>query len=209
VLRLRVDSSRLIDDQLLPAASAIQSGGIVAFPTDTFYGLAVDPRSSSAVRKIFQVKRRAGDRPIPLIAESLAQVAEFVGTLTPIAERLALEYWPGPLTLIITASTELCAEVTGGTGRVAVRVPDHTVARAMARLVGHAVTSTSANVSGLPAPSSADEVAASLGDRIDVLIDAGTVGGGLPSTIVDATASTPLLVRPGAVEWERVLKFLG
>ena len=204
-----MERARPLEDQLVPAASAIQSGGVVAFPTDTFYGLAVDPRSSAAVRKIFELKERSDTRAIPLIAESITQVTDCVGTLTPLAERLALQYWPGPLTLIIPASAELNAELTGGTGRVAVRVPDHAVARAIARLVGCAVTSTSANVSGLSPPSTADEVAARLGDSIDVLVDAGAAPGGLPSTIVDVTAATPVLIRPGAVHWERVLKFLG
>jgi L-threonylcarbamoyladenylate synthase len=209
VLRLRVDPARLTDDELIAAVSAIQGGGIVAFPTDTFYGLAVDPRSSAAVRKIFQVKHRPADQPIPLIAESLSQVADHVGVLTPLATRLASEYWPGPLTLIIAASSELCAEVTRGTGTAAVRVPDHPVARALARAVGHAMTSTSANLSGFPPPSSPDEVAASLGDSIDVLVDAGLAPGGMPSTIINASGPNPILVRAGAVRWERVLKFLG
>jgi L-threonylcarbamoyladenylate synthase len=209
VLRLRVDPARLTDDELIPAVSAIQSGGIVAFPTDTFYGLAVDPRSSAAVRKIFQVKHRPADQPIPLIAESLSQVADHVGVLTPLATRLASEYWPGPLTLIIAASSELCAEVTRGTGTAAVRVPDHPVARALARALGRAMTSTSANLSGFPPLSSPDEVAASLGDSIDVLVDAGSAPGGMPSTIINASGTNPILVRAGAVHWERVLKFLG
>jgi L-threonylcarbamoyladenylate synthase len=209
VLRLLVDPARLTDDALLPAASAIQSGGVVAFPTDTFYGLGVDPRSSAAVRRIFQVKRRPAHRPIPLIAESLSQVADHVGALTPLAQRLASEYWPGPLTLIIAASSALCDEVTGGSGTAAVRVPDHRVARAVARAAGCAVTSTSANLSGFPSLSSPDEVAANLADSIDVLVDAGLAPGGLPSTIINASGTNPVLVRAGAVPWERVLKFLG
>ena len=136
---------------------------------------------------------------------------EQVGTLTPLAERLASQYWPGPLTLIIPAAAGLCDDVHRKTGKVAVRVPDHGVARALAQAAGHPITSTSANVSGAPAPASADEVASALGDTIealDVLIDAGPAPGGLPSTIVDATGTEPILVRAGAVPWERVLKFL-
>jgi L-threonylcarbamoyladenylate synthase len=207
--RLRVDPVRLSDDELMPAVHAIQNGGIVAFPTDTFYGLAVDPGSSAAVRKLFQVKHRPADQPSPLIAESLSQVADHVGALTPLAKQLASKFWPGPLTLIIAASSELCAEVTQGTGTVAVRVPDHRVARALAGAVGHAMTSTSANLSGLPPLSSPDDVAASLGDTIDVLVDAGSAPGGMPSTIINASGTDPILVRPGAVPWDRVLRFLG
>jgi L-threonylcarbamoyladenylate synthase len=209
MLRLRVDPVRPGEAELRPAVSAIQNGGVVAFPTDTFYGLAVDPRSSAAVRKIFQVKRRPADQPIPLVAESVSQVADHVGALTPLARRLASKYWPGPLTLLIAASSEICAEVTQGTGTVAVRVPDHCVARALAGAVGHAMTSTSANLSGFPPLSSPDEVAASFGDTIDVLVDAGSAPGGMPSTIINASGTVPILVRAGAVPWERVLRFLG
>jgi L-threonylcarbamoyladenylate synthase len=188
--------------------SAIHAGGIVGFPTDTLYGLAVDPRSALAVGRIFLSKQRSQDRPIPLVAGSVEQVRESAGTLTPLGERLASGFWPGPLTLIIPASRSLCREVHLGAGTVAVRVPDHAVARALALAAGHALTSTSANVSGRDAPASADEVAVALGGAIDVLIDAGPASGGLPSTIVDVTGAEPVLVRAGAVPWERVLKFL-
>jgi len=202
---------RFQPEELLPAVSAIAAGSLVAFPTDTFYGLGADPRSSAAVSRLFLSKQRPGDRPIPLVAGSIEQVRASVGTLTPLAERLALACWPGPLTLIIPASAALCREVHLGTGKVAVRVPDHAVARALALAVGHAVTSTSANVSGGGAPATAGEVEMMLGDGLyglDVLIDAGPLKGGLPSTIVDVTGAAPELVRAGAVPWDRVLKFL-
>lgn len=211
MLRLRIDPIRFQADELSPAVSAIAAGGLVVFPTDTLYGLGADPRSSAAVSRLFLFKQRPGDRPIPLVAGSLEQVRTSVGTLTPLAERLALACWPGPLTLIIPASPGLCREVHLGTGKVAVRVPDHAVARALALFVGHALTSTSANVSGGEAPAAADEVEMALGDGrvgVDVLIDAGPLRGGLPSTIVDVTGTMPLLVRAGAVPWDRVLKFL-
>jgi L-threonylcarbamoyladenylate synthase len=208
VLRLCVDPVRFRGVELLPAVNAIHAGGLVAFPTDTLYGLAADPRSTSAIGRIVLAKRRVQDRPIPLVAGSVEQVRETVGTLTPLGERLASQYWPGPLTLIIPASASLCGEVHLGTGKAAVRVPDHPVARALALAAGHALTSTSANVSGRDAPATADEVALALGDAIDVLIDAGPSPGGLASTIVDVTGSDPVLVRAGAVPWERVLTFL-
>jgi L-threonylcarbamoyladenylate synthase len=198
----------VIEEQLLPAVSAIQSGGVVAFPTDTLYGLAVDPRSAFAVDKLFQVKHRARDQAISLIAESTRQVIEQVGTLTPLADRLASRWWPGPLTLIIPASADLCPGVHRGTGKIAVRVPGHAVARALARAVGHAITATSANLSGSPPASSADEVVLALGERVDVVIDLGPTPGGPPSTILDVCGIEPILIRAGAVSWDRVLEFL-
>jgi L-threonylcarbamoyladenylate synthase len=180
----------------------------VAFPTDTFYGLAVDPRSSTAVNRLFAAKKREQDRAIPVIAADLDQVSHGVGVLTPMGERLAREYWPGPLTLVIPASPLLCHAIHRGSGTVAVRVPNHPVARALARAAGTAVTSTSANMSGKDSPSTADDVLLALSDAVDVIIDAGATPGGAPSTIVDVTGQDPVLIRPGAIPWERVLKFL-
>jgi L-threonylcarbamoyladenylate synthase len=208
VQRLRLKSDHVTDEQLLPAVSAIRSGGVVAFPTDTLYGLAVDPRSASAVDTLFHVKHRGRDQAVPLIAESTRQVIEQVGTMTPLADRLASRWWPGPLTLIIPASADLCPALSRGTGKIAVRVPAHAVARALARAAGHAITATSANRSGSPPASSADAVVLALGECVDVVIDAGPAPGGPPSTIVDVSGVEPILIRAGAVPWDRVLEFL-
>ena len=208
MLRLWIDRRNVTADVLGPAVSALHNGGIVGFPTETFYGLAVDPRSAPAVRKLFALKDRGPDRPLPLIAADDRQVAQQVGTMTALAIRLASKGWPGPLTLIVPAAPALCLEVHLGTGRIAVRVPGHSVARALAASAGHAITSTSANVSGGAPASTADEVVAAFGDGIDVLVDAGPTPGGLASTIVDATGTDPILIRAGAIPWERVLEFL-
>jgi L-threonylcarbamoyladenylate synthase len=192
---------------LSAAVNALRAGGVVAFPTDTFYGLAVDPRSSEAVQRLFALKRRAADQAIPLIAADRNQVTQ-AGTLTETANRLAVRWWPGPLTVVIPASPELCAEVHRGTGRVAVRVPDDRIARSLARAAGHPITATSANRSGMPASMTADGVIEQLGESVDVLVDAGPSPGGLPSTIVDVTGPLPILIRAGAVPWERVLESL-
>ena len=207
MLRTLIRSGALTVADLSPAVSALRDGAVVAFPTETFYGLAVDPRSEPAVLRMFALKRRAADHSLPLIAASVAQVKDHVGSMTPLAERLAARWWPGPLTLIIPASPVLFAGVHGSTGNVAVRVPAGSVARALAAAAGHAITSTSANISGEPPPTTPDEVAAAFGDDLAVLIDGGPTPGGLPSTIVDATGAVPLLVRAGAIAWERVLEF--
>jgi L-threonylcarbamoyladenylate synthase len=207
VLRLRIDHLRPAEEQLFAAVKAIRDGRIVAFPTDTVYGLAADPRSDAAVAEIFRAKERPPDQPLPLIISDLDQIAT-AGTLTRLAATLAAEFWPGPLSLVIPASTELSRSVHLGSGLVAVRVPNHETARAFARAVGHAITATSANISGRPAASTGDEAAARLGDRVEVLVDDGAAPGGPASTIVDATGSEPKLVRVGAIEWSRVLEFL-
>jgi L-threonylcarbamoyladenylate synthase len=207
MIRLRVDPSALDAAMLAPAVDALQRETVVAFPTETFYGLAADPRSARGVRAIFTLKRRPPDQPLPLVAADREQVARSVGTLTPLATRLAALGWPGPLTLIIPASPQLCEDVHLATGKIAVRVPADPVARLLASAAGYAVTSTSANISGEPPPSTPDRVIASFGDGIGVLIDAGSTPGGLPSTIVDATGDSPVLVRAGAIAWDRVLEF--
>ncbi len=206
-LRLVVDPLHVRAEELSAAVDVIRSGGVVAYPTDTLYGLAVDPRSADAVRRLFAVKQRPPDRPIPLIAGDLEQVRG-IGTLTPLAEKIARQAWPAPLTLVIPASSVLCPDVHLGTGAVAVRVPDSAVAQRFALAAGHALTSTSANLSGNEPASSAEEVASGIGPVIDLLIDGGPAPGGPPSTIVDVTGSEPRLIRAGAVPWDRVLRFL-
>ena len=208
MIHLRVKPAVVGPDDLVPAISALRSGGVVAFPTETFYGLAVDPRSALAVKRVFELKRRAPDQPLPLIAADVDQVIDHVGTMTPLARRLASRGWPGPLTLIIPASSQLCDDVHLSTGKVAVRVPADAVACALARGAGHAITSTSANFSGEPPAATSDQVVRSFGSGIDVLIDSGPTPAGLPSTIVDVTGDAPVLVRAGVVPWDRVLDFL-
>jgi len=187
------------------AAAIIRAGGIVAIPTDTLYGLAADPFSSAAVARIFDVKGRTAERALPLIAADLAQIVVAFGPLPAAAQRLAEAFWPGPLTLLLRPPTSLAMEVTGGTGRVGIRVPAHDAARALCRACAMPLSATSANISNQPATNNPDEVARTLGARIDLLLDGGKTPGGPPSTIVDVTGSALRLVRPGAVEWDEVL----
>jgi L-threonylcarbamoyladenylate synthase len=207
MIHLRVRPASLHPSDLLPAIVALRDGGVVAFPTETFYGLAVDPRSRDAVARVFEMKRRGRDQPLPLIASGVEQIVDHVGTMTPLASRLASRGWPGALTLIIPASSELCDDVHLSTGKIAVRVTADPVARALAHGAGCAITSTSANLSGAPPAATAEQAAAPFADAIDVLIDAGPTPAGLPSTIVDATGEAPRLVRAGVVPWDRVLEF--
>ncbi len=194
-------------DVAATAAGALRRGLVVAYPTDTLYGLAVDPASADAVTRLFALKGRALDKAIPLIAADLDQVRAWT-TMTPLAERLAAAFWPGPLTLVVASSERLDARVRGESGTVAIRVPDQAIARQLAAAVGRPLTSTSANPSGVPATADPDEVARAL-PAVDVLIDGGMAAGGAPSTIVDATGTTPVLLRAGAIAWNRVLESLG
>lgn len=210
----RMPVLRVVIDPLFPdigvlnqAVATLAAGGIVAFPTDTLYGLAVDPRNEPAVDRLFRVKGRSSDHALPLVAADFAQ-AQQVGVLPPLARRLATRFWPGPLTLVVRATRGLAPSVHADSGKVAVRVPAHVVARELARLVEHPITSTSANRSGASPPADADAVVSMLGEDIDLVLDAGETTGGLPSTIVDVTGAPMRLVRAGAVPWERVVELL-
>ena len=204
MIELQIDPTQPQPELISRAAAVIRSGGVVAIPTDTLYGLAVDPFDPAAVRRLFAVKGREVTQAIPLIAADRAQVEQTLGVLTPAAARLADTFWPGPLTLLVVRSPHLADEVVAGTGRVGVRVPAHVVARLLCQAVGSPLTATSANVSGRPATNSADALDSTVRERIDLLLDAGTTPGGSPSTIVDVTGAQLRLVRAGAISWERI-----
>jgi L-threonylcarbamoyladenylate synthase len=196
------------DEEVIAACvRAMRSGGVVAYPTDTLYGLGVDPASARGVAALFVLKGRAEDQALPLVAAS-AEQASRVARLTPLAKRLAERFWPGPLTLVLPAARPFAAGVAAADGTVAIRVPDQAIARALALALGGPVTATSANRSGQPPARSADEVIAAFGEAIDVVLDAGPAPGGVPSSIVDASGVAPRLLRAGAVPWERVLESL-
>ncbi len=208
MLRLIVDSTAPDPDILARAAGTIRAGGIVVVPTETLYGLAADPFSTQAVRRLFSIKDRALDRAVALIAADLAQIVAQLGELSPLAQLLAERFWPGPLTLLLPAPEAIAGEVSAGTGRVGVRVPAHAVARGVCHASGGVLTATSANISGRQATGDPEEVVASLGTQVDIVLDAGKTEGGLPSTIVDVSALEPRLVRRGAIPWETVMSCL-
>jgi len=188
------------------AAEMVRGGLVVAYPTDTLYGLAVDPRNAAAVRRLYELKGRPEASPLTLVAAEMAH-ARAAGDLTADAERLAARWWPGPLTIVVRARAILAPGMLAGGVTAGIRIPDHPVAVALARDTGFCVTATSANRSGATAAATAAAVAAALPD-VDAILDGGPSRGGAPSTIVDASARALALVREGAVPWERVLKSL-
>jgi L-threonylcarbamoyladenylate synthase len=199
---------RPLEPLLDEVADVLRAGGVVAYPTDTLYGLAADPWQSDAVARLFAIKAREPGHAIPLIADSLEQVEAQLGRLSPLAARLAQTFWPGPLSIVVPAPASLPAAITGGRDGVAIRVPAHRVAAGLARALGRPITATSANLSGSPASADADRVAVEIGTRIDGIVDDGPAPGGAASTIVDVREGTLRLVRSGAVPWDRVVQFL-
>jgi L-threonylcarbamoyladenylate synthase len=189
------------------AVEVLRGGGIVALPTDTVYGIGVALSTPGGVERLFEVKDRPPDKAIMLLVEDLAQVTELVG-LPPAAAALA-SLWPGGLTLVLPLlpGVELPRALTAGTTSLGVRIPDHQVPRHLARAVGPLPT-TSANPSGHPDARSADEVIASLGDRIDAVVDGGRSPGGVPSTVLDCTTPLVRVIRSGAIPPSRIAALL-
>jgi L-threonylcarbamoyladenylate synthase len=202
--RVAIDVRRPEAAALLDAAAVIQSGGIVAMPTDTLYGLAADPFSAEAVDRVFAAKGRAAERALPLVAADIAQIEDQLGPLSPDVRRLAAAYWPGPLTLLVPKPPSIAERLTGGFDEVGVRVPAHAVPRELCRAAGRVLTATSANPSGVPATADPDAVERMLRDRVELLLDAGPSPGGPPSTIVSVSGGSVRLVRPGAIPWDEV-----
>jgi len=189
-------------------AYAVSGGQIIVCPTDTLYALVADTQNSTAMDRIYVIKGRSITQSLPLIAADLEQVNEEVGPLSKLGTRLASTFWPGPLTLIVQANAALGNQCKATDGSVAVRVPKQSFARAIARQVGHPVTATSANRSGNAAISRIEDLTEDIRNGVDLIVNAGSLVGGAPSTIVDVRYATPILIRNGAVPWDRVLESL-
>jgi L-threonylcarbamoyladenylate synthase len=190
------------------AVEVLRSGGVVALPTDTVYGIAVALDTPRGIERLFEVKRRPPERGIMLLLDDAVQAAR-IGVLTPGAGALADEGWPGGLTVVVPQRSDvrLPAALTGGQTTIGLRVPDHAAPRALAREVGPLPT-TSANVSGLPEARDAGEIMRQLGDAIDLVLDGGPAHGGPASTVVDCTGERPRILRVGALSLDWVARVL-
>lgn len=206
---LKVDPQRPEESVLREAAEVLRGGGLVAYPTDTLYGLGANAFDGKAVKKVFEAKRRSRDSPLPVLVSSMSQVKAISSEVNDETKTLISRFWPGPLTVIVKASKELPHEVTACTGKVGVRMPDNRVALSLITSLGLPVTGASANISGKVSPISAEDVISELGDEIDVVIDGGSDLLGIESTVVDATGPEPLIVREGAVLKEDLEEALG
>ena len=185
-------------------AAILQKGGVVAFPTETVYGLGADARNAKSVSKIFAAKNRPGDNPLIVHVTGMEQVRELVLEIPPKAYLLAEHFWPGPLTLVLPKSDLLPGETTAGLLSVAVRVPAHPLAQALLELAALPVAAPSANLSGSPSPTTAEHVIADLAGRIDAILDGGDCRVGVESTVLSLLTSPPVLLRPGGVTLEQL-----
>jgi len=191
--------SQDIKQQVERGISILRQGGIVAFPTDTIYGLGACADLRPAVERVYKVKERPHNMALPLLLADTSQISEVAGYVPPVAWLLVRNFLPGALTLILLKSSSVPDIVTAGGVTVAVRVPAHPVPIALAEGLGTPIVGTSANLSGKPSSLTADKVRFQFGDKIDLVIDGGRCPGGKESTIVDVTGETPIDLREGAI----------
>lgn len=190
------------DEALTKAAEFIKNGGLVAFPTETVYGLGGDGLNSEAASKIYKAKGRPSDNPLILHINDQKMLHKIVNDVNSMAKKIMTAFCPGPITLILPKSDIVPSSVTGGLDTVAVRMPDNDIARELIRLSNTPIAAPSANISGRPSPTTAQAVYNDLHDRIDMILDGGACHFGVESTIVDCTEDVPIILRPGAITKE-------
>ena len=207
-LLLKIDPEKPDAEKLAEAVRVLCEGGVVAFPTETFYGLGADARNEATVEKIFRIKGRNFRNPLSVIVANDREVIPLVEEIPPAAKILMQIFWPGPLTLIFRAAPSVSSRLTGGTGKIGIRVSSHPIARFLAAGLAGPLTATSANLSGGPECSSADAVIRALGDLPDAVIDGGVTPEGTGSTILDVTVFPPCILREGAISRSLILNAL-
>ncbi len=207
-MRIEANPLKFNNEQLLPAAAILQSGGICAFPTETVYGLGANAFDEAAVAKIFKAKGRPQDNPLIVHVAEKEQLDD-ICIVSPLAEKLIARFWGGPLTLILPKTDRVPLSVTAGLQTVAVRMPSHPIAHVLIRLSGLPIAAPSANLSGKPSPTRAAHVIADMDGRADCIIDGGDCLWGVESTVLDLTVSPPAILRPGAVTKEELAEEIG
>lgn len=205
---IRVTQDKPNTEGIRRAGEIIKQGGLVAFPTETVYGLGGDALNPESSRKIYAAKGRPSDNPLIVHICRQEDMEKLVTKITPQAKLLASKFWPGPLTMILPKSEVVPYETTGGLDTVAIRFPSHPVAQEFIRAAGGYIAAPSANLSGRPSPTQARYVAEDMNGRIDMIIDGGEVGIGLESTIIDLTGDKPMLLRPGYITQEMLEEVL-
>ena len=206
---IRIDRKQMNTDALEKAGNILRDGGLVAFPTETVYGLGANGLDEEAARKIYAAKGRPSDNPLIIHIADLEYLDKIVKEVPEAARKLARAYWPGPLTMIFWKSDCVPYGTTGGLDTVAVRMPSDEIAREMIRRGGGYIAAPSANTSGRPSPTTAQHVYEDMNGKIPLILDGGAVEIGLESSIVDLTMDTPTILRPGYISLEMVREVLG
>lgn len=206
---IKLDSRKPDIQGIRHAADVLREGGLVAFPTETVYGLGANALNTQAVKKIFEAKGRPADNPLIVHIADTSSVKPLVSVIPPFVCGLMDKFWPGPLTLIMDKSELVPPIITANLDTVAIRMPVHPVAMAMIRESGLPIAAPSANTSGKPSPTCAKHVIDDLAGKVDVIIDAGNADIGLESTVLDTTVQPPAILRPGGITYEQLSAELG
>ena len=205
---LKINPRQPEDDLVRQAVLILQAGGVVAYPTETFYGLAVDAMNAGAIERIFRIKGRQFSNPIALITGGKYKIGNLVTAIPATAQRLMQAFWPGPLTLLFSASPMISPRLTAGTGKIGIRISSHPIADSLADRLSSPITATSANLSGAPECRSAEEVLTNLSGQVDLIIDGGPSPGGKGSTFIDITTDLPACLREGAISLQIIQEAL-
>jgi L-threonylcarbamoyladenylate synthase len=195
----------VLQQEIEKGVKILQKGGVIAFPTDTVYGLGADAFNATAVERIYEIKNRPNHRKLPLLIADVERLTTLADPIPEIAWFLARRFWPGGLTLVLLKTDSVPAYLASGP-TIAVRVPDHPVCLAIIRYLGNPIIGTSANISGQPATLTAEEVEQQLGGKIDFVINVGKCPGGKESTVVDVTRESPIILRQGIIPSDEIDK---
>ena len=206
---IKIDRTADLRMQVREAAELIKKGELVAFPTETVYGLGADAMNKMASARIYAAKGRPSDNPLIVHICDLDQVSSLADDIGSISWRVMEHFWPGPLTVILKKKEIVPDQTTGGLATVAIRMPSHPVAEALIRESGTVIAAPSANISGRPSPTTAQHVFEDMDTRIPMILDAGTVGIGIESTILDMTGDRPVILRPGYISKDQLAGILG
>ena len=201
-----ITSNESLQKGLIDAVRIISEGGIVAFPTESFYGLGVDATNTGAVENLFQIKKRDHNSPILILISSLRNLPQFVAHTPSSAKRLGEKFWPGGLTMIFQSSPIVSPALTSSTGKVGIRISSHPLAHSLSKTLNVPITATSANISGMPPCINANQVVEYFNSAVDLILDGGETQGKCPSTILDVTTDPPILIREGMVKAEEIIK---
>ncbi len=205
---LKMGGDSLGPEPSVMISDILDGDGVMAFPTETFYGLGVLALSGKAIEKVYRLKERERGKPLSVVISDIAMAEKIADSLPPLFRPLAGEFWPGPLTLVVRAKPQFPPNLLGRDGSLAMRVPAVSWLRDLVRYLGAPITATSANLSGQREISTSDDVIAAFQGIVDLIIDGGRTPGGLPSTVVDLTGARPLILRAGAVPESALRKYL-